>query len=164
MAVYGPLLILLSLVVYLSVFALALESIELSSLPIQFRLVRVYLPLLVSLPLVLTLHLVSDQSSSSQSKRAADSRAGTGMAYRRADNPAHGGAAQSADSRAFFTRRQRSGAAGSDCEDGDKHRKRNGMTLPISIHCGSSSNELIYHSPRGCFNRSFSRLRQSISA
>jgi hypothetical protein len=131
MAVYGPLLILLSLVVYLSVFALALESIELSSLPIQFRLVRVYLPLLVSLPLVLTLHLVSDQSSSSQSKRAADSRAGTGMAYGRADNPAHGGAAQSADSRAFFAGRHRSARA----TYGRKHQQR-------SKQCG----ECLFHS------------------
>ena len=50
---------------YCLILALLFNPIELSSLAIQFRLVRVYLSLLVGLPLILTLHLVSNQSAGS---------------------------------------------------------------------------------------------------
>lgn len=67
--------------------------------------------LLVVLRILLTLHVIADQRACSQTDARANRRAGSRTAERRPDQSACGGAAERADSRAFFPRRHRPAGA-----------------------------------------------------
>jgi hypothetical protein len=82
------------------------EPLNLTTLTIQFGLIGIDLPLLIRLLDFLPLKLVADQRACAQSQRAANCSARAWGTYRGANNAANCGAAEGADTRAFFSRRQ----------------------------------------------------------
>jgi hypothetical protein len=91
------------------VFALLFpELLELPSLTFQVRLIGINLSLLIGLLDFLSLELIADQSAGSESKRAADGSAGTGMPDGRPDNAADRSPTQRANAGALLARRQTS--------------------------------------------------------
>ena len=88
------------------IFALAFfELFEFASLTVQFSLIGIDLVLLIGLLYLLSLDLIADQSTRSQSQNTANGSASPRMADRGSDDPACRCAAQSADSGTLFARR-----------------------------------------------------------
>jgi hypothetical protein len=104
-----------------SIFSLLFESFQVASLAFELSLIRVDLPLLIGLPVLLTLKLISDQRAGTQTDRPANGSARTGMANRGADNTSYGCASESADTGAFFAGAQRPSGATKSRKD-KKHR------------------------------------------
>ena len=92
---------------FLLIFAaLLLEAFQLTALSIEFGLIGVDLALLLRLPDLLPLELIADQRTSAETQGSPDCSARSRMANSGSDQAAGSGAAQSADSRAFFTSTQ----------------------------------------------------------
>jgi hypothetical protein len=87
------------------------RPLQFTPLPFKLSLIRVNLPLLIRLLLLLTLELISDQRSGTETQHTADRSAGAWMAHGRANNTARGGASEGTDTRAFFAGTQGSSRA-----------------------------------------------------
>jgi hypothetical protein len=81
---------------------LAAKPFELSSLPFDFSLVGIDLPLLIRLLNLLSLELIADERAGTQPECAADGGACARMAHSSADEASRSRTAQSANTCALF--------------------------------------------------------------
>jgi hypothetical protein len=98
---------------------LSLDSIELSLLSIDFRLLRLKSPLHVLFLLFARLHLITDQGSADKTHRRADTRASAGVTGSGPNDSAQTGATNGSEDGAFLSRRQRLRAAEKNNGQGD---------------------------------------------
>ena len=84
----------------------AVSSEQEGPLAFDFQLILVNLLILASRLIISPLQLVADQSARAQTQQSTDRRAGARMTNSRTDKSTRGGATQSADTGAFFSRGQ----------------------------------------------------------